>query len=552
MFSRALFKQSMKANWVKWTVVTVATCVMLAIVIVVLGNLGINDIRDSLKQVFTQADQESYLKENSVDSYELYLTTTSTYNEVGGFGTYLSFVTGTYDGKVQDYRDTHEGAEPSDEQKQTFINETVEEIITLINSLPEAMRPDVDEATIRTLIPSVLNFYILNPTLSGVDLLDGYLLNEIYTQAYDREIAKEDMTPAEAADRAEQARTLASDAIAQYKADSEAGNITAGADFDVSYYESIAVNYVNEMMYDTVYDMQIEEGANDDEAKQYAVSVKVISNTAISTYTLWLAEYEEDNIDAGLDAAVTDEQKESARAEAIESITDQIPEKVGEALSELGNMDIYGLIIGSIFYRIAGLLLPMVFVIMVANGLLAGQVDSGSMAYVLSTPTKRRTVTVTQMTYLIIALLAMYLLLTAVSVVSVWAVGGNSFAINYSEILLFNLGAFLTMFAIAGFCFMCSAIFNRTKYSMSIGGGITIFSLVCTILGLFGSNVVPSAMRIDAMNFFNYLSVISLFDTVSILDGGLSYLWKLAILLGIGIVTFIIGVFRFDKKDLPL
>ena len=194
----------------------------------------------------------------------------------------------------------------------------------------------------------------------------------------------------------------------------------------------------------------------------------------------------------------------------------------------------------------------MVFVIMVANGLLAGQVDSGSMAYVLSTPTKRRTVTVTQMTYLILSLLAMFLLLTCVSVVSVFVVGGNNFAINYGEILLFNLGAFLTMFAIAGYCFMCSSLFNRTKYSMSIGGGLTIFCLVCTILGLFGSSVVPSAMRIGAMDFFNYLSIITFFDTVSIMTGTLSYLWKFGALLGIGIVTFIIGVFRFDKKDLPL
>ena len=99
---------------------------------------------------------------------------------------------------------------------------------------------------------------------------------------------------------------------------------------------------------------------------------------------------------------------------------------------------------------------------------------------------------------------------------------------------------------------MCSAIFNRSKYSMSIGGGLTIFMLVCTILGLFGSSVVPSAMRIDAMNFFNYLSIITFFDTTSILAGTLSYLWKFAILAGIGIVTFIVGVFTFDKKDLPL
>ena len=75
MINRALFKQSCKANWVKWLSVTVATCAMLAIVIVVLGSLSINDIRNSLKEVFTQADQQAELKEDIIDSYDLYLTT---------------------------------------------------------------------------------------------------------------------------------------------------------------------------------------------------------------------------------------------------------------------------------------------------------------------------------------------------------------------------------------------------------------------------------------------------------------------------------------------
>ena len=108
------------------------------------------------------------------------------------------------------------------------------------------------------------------------------------------------------------------------------------------------------------------------------------------------------------------------------------------------------------------------------------------------------------------------------------------------------------MFAIAGFCFMCSAIFNSNKHSLSIGGGLTIFSLVCTILGLFGSNVIPSAMRIPAMDFFNYLSIITLFDATSILNGTINYLWKFGVLAAFGIITIIVGIFRFDKKDLPL
>ena len=558
MFSKALFKQSAKANWMKWVCVTVATCVMLAIVIIVLGNLAINDIRDSLKNVFTQADQESSLKEESVDAYDSYFTIMGNYDSLYTMlninlnGTVLEKLNDAfteYDSELEQFV-TENSRQPNEDEKATIVDSVVQSFVDSFGIFAGAITDEI-----RASITGIITYYSQDytpPTDTAVDdytVIDSYFAQQVYDQAYAQEIAKEDATVEYATTRAESASVMAEDIIERYKADvASAGGTYI---FNAENYITVATDYVNDTMYNSVYDMQIEEGATADDAKITAVSVKVISNTAISTYQLWLDEFAADNEASGA-GEITAEQKESARSEAIKSISDQIPEKVGEALAELGNMDIYGLIIGSIFYRIAGLLLPMVFVIMTANGLLAGQVDSGSMAYVLSTPTKRRTVTVTQMTYLITSLLAMYLLLTVVSVISIWVVGGNSFAINYGEILLFNLGAFLTMFAFAGFCFMCSALFNRSKHSMSIGGGLTIFMLVCTILGLFGSNVVPSAMRIDAMNFFNYLSIISFFDTVSILDGGLSYLWKFAILLGIGIVTFIIGIFRFDKKDLPL
>lgn len=539
MFSKALFKQSMKANWIKWVSVTVSTCVMLAIVIIVLGNLAINDIRDSLKNVFVQANQESYLKENTVDSYQLYMTSLDSYNQIAGYGAYISIITSNYNSRVQAH-ETEYGTTPTDEEKQDYINQTSNELgglATMIGKNPEEMK---------ALISQLLNFYIQqNPQIEGVELLDAFFINSIYVSSYEYALTKPDATNETALNEADKAKDIATDAILVYKTDAMEADFV----YNSENYILTANSYVNLMMFNEAYNNAISEGYSSDEAKQIAVSVKVIANTAISTYCLWLNEFESQNNGEPL----TQQQIQDAKSEACKSISDQIQdEKVVEALTELGNMDMYGLIIGSIFYRIAGLLLPMVFVIMTANGLLAGQVDSGSMAYTLSTPTKRRTVTVTQMSYLIVALLAMYALLTAVSVVSVWIVGGNDFAINFAEILLFNAGAFLTMFAIAGFCFMCSAIFNRTKYSLSVGGGLTIFALVCTILGLFGSGVVPSAMRITAMDFFNYLSIITLFDTVSILDGTLDFLWKFGILFAVGVVTFIIGIFRFDKKDLPL
>lgn len=87
---------------------------------------------------------------------------------------------------------------------------------------------------------------------------------------------------------------------------------------------------------------------------------------------------------------------------------------------------------------------------------------------------------------------------------------------------------------------------------MALGGGLSMFFLVATMLGLFGSPIMPSIIRLSALNYFNYASIITLFDSISILDGTDVYLWKFGILIAIGLVCYIIGSLRFRKKDLPL
>ena len=79
-----------------------------------------------------------------------------------------------------------------------------------------------------------------------------------------------------------------------------------------------------------------------------------------------------------------------------------------------------------------------------------------------------------------------------------------------------------------------------------------MFFLVSAILGLFGSKVMPSAIRIDAMNVFNYVSIIGFFDSNSILTGTTDFIWKLVVLAAVGIVLYIASVFCFKNKDLPL
>ena len=568
MFSGALFKQSMKANWVKWTCVTVATCAMLAIVIIVLGSLAINDIRDSLKSVFQDAEMQSVVQENAIDGYTLSDQTLefesamlSGIDENSDILTFSwSILVSNYDTAIDELE--ADGTPATEEEKEAVRAEISPTLASLFGSFLPSLGMQMSDDQLLSFADCFLRAYDADGrqvSSDDSDFIDGVkrifentYLNFLYDSAYETEytasfneaMAVEGTTEDEATliatenalTQASGARAIAERSITTYK-DPET---TLPEDLSI-----LANEIINDYLYDQVYTESVNGGMSDTDARTTATAVKVMSNTAISTYEFYLNEE-----DLPLEEGQT--QEEYAKEQATRSITDQIPENVASALEELGNMDIYGLIIGSIFYQIAGLLLPMVYVIMVANGLLAGQVDSGSMAYVLSTPIKRRTVTVTQMAYLMISLFCMFALVTVTSVISIWIVGGDAFAINFAEILLLNLGAFLTMFAFSGFCFMCSALFNRTKHSLSIGGGISIFMLVCTILGLFGSSVVPSAMRIDAMNVFNYVSIITLFNSVSILNGTIDFLWKFAILAGIGIVTFIIGVFRFDKKDLPL
>ena len=62
-----------------------------------------------------------------------------------------------------------------------------------------------------------------------------------------------------------------------------------------------------------------------------------------------------------------------------------------EKMQNLANMDI-NFFIKDMHYTMTSVLLGMIFVIVTCNKLVAAQVDRGSMAYVLSTPTKRSSV----------------------------------------------------------------------------------------------------------------------------------------------------------------
>lgn len=249
-------------------------------------------------------------------------------------------------------------------------------------------------------------------------------------------------------------------------------------------------------------------------------------------------------------------------------------ERMGFSLARIQVMSQIDLnsILNELIYKIAGVLLPMIYVMICANKLIAAQVSDGSMAYILSTPTNRKTVIRTQYLFLLLSIFLMYVVIfiaafSSEAISNAVAVAQNpDMKSTWNPIVtpLFCFGSFLAIFALGGIAFGASAFFNKSSYSVAVGGGACIISFLCCILGLFGNEVfVAVGIGVKAMGMFNYLSIFTLVDNSSMsafakamsgLDAQISYnwIWELAILIVIGGVFAYIGGRHFVKKDLPL
>lgn len=199
-----------------------------------------------------------------------------------------------------------------------------------------------------------------------------------------------------------------------------------------------------------------------------------------------------------------------------------------------------------IFYGMMSIIIPTIYVVVTANNLLARQVDDGSMAYVLSSPIKRKNVALVQMGFLVGSLFVTFLSTTLIHLIIANLTGTDS--LNNGEIILLNLMSYVTVLAISGICFMFSGIFNRSKYSLGISGMISVFFILMSMMAMFGG-LAPS---MDSLKMFKFLTIITLCDNQSIMDGNLNWIVEGIVLLAVAASTYSIGTIWFKKKDLPL
>ena len=241
----------------------------------------------------------------------------------------------------------------------------------------------------------------------------------------------------------------------------------------------------------------------------------------------------------------------------IENMMSTMLEVMGvssDLVENMSNMDMTTML-NRMYFTVMGLLPIFLFIVIVANSLIVDQVDRGSMAYILSTPTRRSAVVNTQAVFLIVAPLLMLAIVCAARLASSFVIFDE---VNVIGAIVLYLGMYILVEAVAGICYLGSCLFNQSKKSMAFGGGLTVWFFLASLLGMFGSSsMVDMGIGVEALGIFNKLTLIGLYDIDSIATVGTgsvdtAFIWKLAVLAAIAMICYAAGAIRFRKKDLPL
>ncbi|MCD8201151.1 MAG: ABC transporter permease [Clostridia bacterium] len=206
-------------------------------------------------------------------------------------------------------------------------------------------------------------------------------------------------------------------------------------------------------------------------------------------------------------------------------------------------------------YHIIGILPFAIWAVLVGNYVVASQVDRGSMSFILSTPTKRSAVVITQGTFMVAVPLVGTVLMCVTKIISNAIFLGD--ALVSSTIVLY-VGMYLLIEAMCGICYLGSCLFNHSSRSSAFGGAIVVWFFLATLIGLFGTDIlVASGLGVSSLNVFNWFSLMTLLDTEAAATVGtasvdLSFLWEYAVLLVIAVCTYLAGAVYFTKKDLPI
>lgn len=211
--------------------------------------------------------------------------------------------------------------------------------------------------------------------------------------------------------------------------------------------------------------------------------------------------------------------------ETLDSFYKVMPELMSAIGMNAGATSLIGFMISHLYGFIL-LIFPMLFCILRGNHLIAKYVDEGSMAILLASPLKRKTIAITQMFVLISGVLLLTLYITGLEIIVAQICFPKELVI--SELLKLNLSLLCLHLFIGGICFLASCFFSDTKHSIAFGAGIPALMYVLQMLANAGE-------KVDIIKYFTFLLFLMPMESyqmkVMLLLEQLFYLWVLLLFL---------------------
>jgi ABC-2 type transport system permease protein len=196
--------------------------------------------------------------------------------------------------------------------------------------------------------------------------------------------------------------------------------------------------------------------------------------------------------------------------------------------------------LSSYLYGMLLVVLPMVFVILRARGLIAKYVERGGMVALLAAPVKRRAVAFTQMKVLATGIFALVAYITVLELVAAGAAFPDE--LEAGKILALNGGLLCLQLFIGGICFFASCMFPDGKYGMAAGAGVPAFMYVIKMLSNTGGAAEPA----------KYFTFFSLFNPDGLTAGTGGAIAGALILLTSAAALFAASIILFTNRDLHI
>lgn len=227
-------------------------------------------------------------------------------------------------------------------------------------------------------------------------------------------------------------------------------------------------------------------------------------------------------------------------AESIQAMLDLLPEGMTRAMGFAGLGTDLTAYLANYLYGFIMVIFPLIYSVVVANRLIAKHVDSGSLAYLLTTPITRVRIATTQAVYLAVSLLFIFV----VAVVVAFVIAESMFAsmLDVGRYVRLNVVAYLALLAGAGVSYLSSCSFSDTRHSLAFGAGIPLVFLVARMISKIS----------DEVAWARYLSLYSFIDVERLLADPGYAVASSAILFAVSLALFAAAVVVFKRRSLAL